>query len=518
MQENYTFPREHCMKIPSRYFSWPNAIAAIAASAIFMGFSWPAAAQTTLRQSNCATETLSKLGAVCYEFTGEENWDNPNGRKVKLPVAVIPGNAPEQAPVFFFPGGPGSSILLNENYIREQLDQIGPRTLVLVEDRGLVHAKPALQCPGRPELERSYSPDKYGLGTLEERIEWKANFVKRCYRELKDKAIDVSLYTDYQTVRDYDEVRKALGYEKINIYGISNGGGEIATYLTYHGNHVRSAIFGYPWLAALRGRPAIDEFFASKELFNDMLGICVRDDKECASKLPGYLSDIDRARAILDAKPYITTVPSEVEPGGRLKIRIDGATFLAQLYDERNLDFNYYQLPKTLLAIKRGDYSALDEYFNLGAIDKLAPESASRSFGQLWSNMCGSMGKNRLTPEEAISMIKREPALMGFESNVFCAWWGEDGNLPPNFNTIPVSNVPALAIHGQVDACCNIRSSKLLANSMPHLQRVELQAQGHQGPGAGCRKKLISAFLDSPEAKVDDSCKNDEPLRKWVFE
>jgi len=34
-----------------------------------------ATAEPTLRQSTCTTEVLTKLGAKCYEFSREENWE-----------------------------------------------------------------------------------------------------------------------------------------------------------------------------------------------------------------------------------------------------------------------------------------------------------------------------------------------------------------------------------------------------------------------------------------------------------
>ncbi|WP_354232190.1 alpha/beta fold hydrolase [Bradyrhizobium sp. F1.4.3] len=435
-----------------------------------------------------------------------------------LPLAVLKDSFTDAnlTPVFYFPGGPGSSSLdMSENTVRSRLQVFRPHPVVVIESRGLKLATPVLDCPGW--YSRKYAPKIYGLEGLRERIKERSDLVTLCYETLKSQGVDVRAYTDYHITRDYDEIRKALGFQTIDIYGISTGGGSVATYLKYYGDHVRSAIFAFPWLTTLRDRPQFDELITAKNIVNDILGICVRDNAECAKRFPGYLHAADRARAILDAKPYVTTVASQVEPDGKLKIKIDGATFLSTLYYAGNPDFPsiYDRLPQALGAIFRGDYSALDQYFGLNDVDTRSPHPYA--IGHFLSNVCGSMGQNEQTPKEATAMIEREPALMGYETNIFCAWWPEAGDVPASLNTTPVSNVPALAIHGQVDACCNIRWSQLLAETMPKLQRVVLQAQEHGGSGGGCRDKLIVQFLKSPNDPVDDSCKNTVPLRPWIF-
>lgn len=427
----------------------------------------PAAATQTktasdLQPSECVTPALKAFGATCYTFTGQENWDHPNGKNVQLPVAVISGEGtdPNLEPLFYFPGGPGpSKDMQQEGRIQRRLADAGSRRLVLIGSRGLPLAKPALECPGIEKINhafRRFAPDVYGARSLDARIKQQADHVKACYSKLKSEGIDVAQYTDYQIARDYDEVRKALGFNKINIYGISTGGGSVQTYLKYYDDHVRSAILGYPWGTALRNRPAIDELITAKNIAYDIMGICVRESKECASRFPDYLYAIDRAREKLDAKPYVTTVASEATSSGRLRIRIDGATFLGSLYYAQTPSFPdvYDKLPKALEAIERGDYKALDDYFRLDDVDQIS--ASGWAMGHFWANVCGSMGENVPTPREATSMIKREPALMGYELNVFCAWWGERGDVPADLNTTVATNVPALAIHGQVDACCGL--------------------------------------------------------------
>src|SRR5438270_641225 len=44
-------------------------------------------------------------------------------------------------------------------------------------------------------------------------------------------------------VDDFDKVRAALGYDKIDVYGISYGVSSGLAYIQRHGDHVRAAVF-----------------------------------------------------------------------------------------------------------------------------------------------------------------------------------------------------------------------------------------------------------------------------------
>lgn len=502
-----------------KYAWWLCSAVGLAAATICMGGTLATAAVPALRQSSCATDALKKMGAACYEFIGPENWDHPTGRTVTLPVAVVsgPDTDPKLTPVFWFEGGPGGNRhLTSENEIRSQLADAASHRLVLIGSRGLRLSKPTLDCPG-DELRgenRHFSSRVYGTKSLDERIKEWADIVKACSDKLTKEGVDVSQYSDYHIARDYDAIRQALGFDKIDIWGRSAGGGSVITFLKFYEPHVRAAILEDAWPVPVRDRPQPDVLVAYKQHVVDMLGICVRDNPECARRFPNYPVALDRAMATLNNKPYVTTVASQVDPSGRLKIRIDGTTLFWRLYSAFLSGPGYNELPKVLEAIDRGDYAALDDFFGLDDVDKVV--RVNSAFGHHLANLCGSTGKSRPTPDEAIAMIKREPALMGFESQVFCAWWGKDGDVPISLHVLPVSDVPALAIHGQLDMCCGFRSTELLAQTMPNLQRVVFQAQLHSVGGA-CRRKLLAAFLKSPNEKLDASCKDDIPLKPWVF-
>ncbi len=471
-----------------------------------------------IEKAECVTEALVEANADCYMFFGQEDRDNPGGTIVELPVAVlVPATGIQNSdPVFFFPGGPGGSPMPYAG----RMEEIGDRTLVLIEHRGFVHAKPELSCPGLrlSPFFNQLSPVIVSSTDTMERLRIHAESVEECYAKLVSEGVNVRKYNGYDVARDVDEIRTLLGYDKINIYGSSAGGGGVISYLRYFPDSVRSMVLGWPWYGEYRDRAAIDEYHTIKQKYTDILGICVAEDPRCRRLLPSWYYEIDRARRALDEKPFLKVV--ETKDGKKRTLSFDGVALMGTIY--QRFEDVYAKLPNVLSRIQKGDHSALDDFFMTERWSDASQRwsdggLASMSYGYYLAHICGGMGTNRPKKEDVFAMLEREPALLGFEDNKICAWWGSDGAVPPEHRDRFKSDVPALSLHGQVDSCCGIRWGHYVARTMPNLQLVELQGLGHGVPGP-CRDKLISSFLDDPYAQVDDSCKGDVPLGPWVFE
>src|SRR5207253_1172370 len=108
--------------------------------------------------------------------------------------------------VFYIPGGPGSSSTEDAPYVAADLAKVREhRDLVFVDQRGTGGSN-ALNCeffdPADPQsyLGHWNPPDK----------------VRVCRQQLESKA-DLRLYVTTIAMDDLDEVRAALGYEKIDL-------------------------------------------------------------------------------------------------------------------------------------------------------------------------------------------------------------------------------------------------------------------------------------------------------------
>jgi pimeloyl-ACP methyl ester carboxylesterase len=143
-----------------------------------------------------------------------ENRNNPSSRTIHLPVLRVraTGDHPTE-PIFWFGGGPGLSNMgtFRYDYFMLNHDQ------VMVGYRG-VDGSVSLDCP---EVVRTLKEADDVL--TDETLGKVGDAYGACLARLKNDGVDVEGYTSLEVVEDVDAVRRALGYEKINILSESYG-------------------------------------------------------------------------------------------------------------------------------------------------------------------------------------------------------------------------------------------------------------------------------------------------------
>ncbi|HEX6730812.1 MAG TPA: alpha/beta fold hydrolase, partial [Pyrinomonadaceae bacterium] len=169
--------------------------------------------QTTIALQPCYVKGVEGK-AQCGTLEVYENRDAKKGRKISLNVLVLTatGNEPSPDPLFYIPGGPGSSATEDAPGIARQFAKIRERRdLVFLDQRGTGNSH-ALNC----KFFDANDPQSY-FGYF-----FPLEDVKRCREELEKQA-DLTMYTTAIAMDDLDDVRAALGYQQINVFGGSYG-------------------------------------------------------------------------------------------------------------------------------------------------------------------------------------------------------------------------------------------------------------------------------------------------------
>ena len=231
--------------------------------------------------------------ARCGTFAVPEDRSSGNGRNVLLRVAVVPAASgrPLPDPVFWLAGGPGGSAIDDAPLARQTLAGITvDRDLVLVDQRGTGESND-LRCPA--------GDDPRG---------W-AGAVRACLPSLDG---DPRAYTTAWAMDDLDDVRAALGYDRINLYGGSYGASAAQVYLERHADHARSAILAAGTLLDI---PVYERFPATSQRALDQLFARCAADAACAAAFPDPAGDLRALTARLDAGPVELTDPATGRSG-----------------------------------------------------------------------------------------------------------------------------------------------------------------------------------------------------------
>jgi len=175
-------------------------------------------------------EHLRSTAAQCGELEVAEDRSAPTSPRIRLKVAVIPAlnRSGPRDPLFVLSGGPGQAasdfyVSVGGAFARVQRQ----RDIVLLDQRGTGGSN-ALNCdfPEEDELAE--------LNPAEIR-----RLAQNCLAALKS---DPRHYTTSVAVRDLDDVRAALGYQRINLYGVSYGTRVAQHYMRRYPEHVRAVI------------------------------------------------------------------------------------------------------------------------------------------------------------------------------------------------------------------------------------------------------------------------------------
>src|SRR5512133_337162 len=232
---------------------------------------------------------LGNIQAQCGTLKVYENRAAQTGRRIDISVAVIQAQAanPAPDPIFYLAGGPGASAIEAAPYALKVLKSaLQQRDLVLVDQRGTGGSN-LLTCP------RAIEEANYLVGLDDAML----RELKACLAQLDG---DPAAYTTAWAMDDLDEVRAALGYEQINLYGESYGPTAEQVYLQRHGAHVRTmTLEGFTLLDV----PMFERFPRSSQLALDLLFARCQADPACQSAYPHLRAEFEALLARVEQQP-----------------------------------------------------------------------------------------------------------------------------------------------------------------------------------------------------------------------
>jgi pimeloyl-ACP methyl ester carboxylesterase len=149
-----------------------------------------------------------------------ENRADPKSRIIGVGFARFRASQPSDAPpLFILPGGPGNSYLMNLAGAASGIQryrQVGD--VVLVDQRGYSPRGEVLSFPNRRLEEPLDEPANLARSTAAA-----VKFAREAVAALERKGIDLRGYTVKECAHDVNDLRKALGYERMSLVGTSFG-------------------------------------------------------------------------------------------------------------------------------------------------------------------------------------------------------------------------------------------------------------------------------------------------------
>jgi pimeloyl-ACP methyl ester carboxylesterase len=454
------------------------------------------------KPADCAFEIPEGFQPHCGYLTVPENRSQPDGGKIRLHVAIFESSNPDRAPdpVIHLAGGPGASALNNARWIlanggNEILEQ---RDYILFDQRGAQYSDPYLYCLPYDQYlweahEQNLSLDEYNAGALPK--------LASCLENWRKQGIDLAAYNSKENAADVNDLRLALGYEQINLYGTSYGTRLALTVMRDHPEGIRSVIIDsvYPPQVALDLELAANANRSLQVVFQ-----ACASDSFCSSNY----GDIEtKFYAVIDR---LEDAPVKIETYGPYRdqpyrVYLDGDLFIDTIFGTLYSMSTIADIPRFIQAAFEETYAELTGPVG-GAI------GSPLSTALFWSTICEEEAPFEIyaqRPSEStpVPFPLRVHFIEQYTLNV-CERW-DVPPADPEENEALVSDIPTLLLSGMYDPITPPSWAELTAETLSHHYLYEFPNLSHGVMRSNsCALQMGLAFLDDPLLAPESICMN----------
>ncbi|MFD5409088.1 alpha/beta fold hydrolase [Streptomyces nojiriensis] len=439
--------------------------------------------------------------ARCGFLEVPENRARPDGRTIRLAVAVIPATAakPARDPVVFMAGGPGGEVFDDIPFlVSSGLNR--DRDLIVMAQRGNLYDEPNLACP---ELDR-FDTTSVGLPSYAPRTQrLMLDAVKRCRDRLTAGGTDLSAYNTTENAADFADLRTALGIRQWNVYGHSYGSNLALTYLRLHPQGIRAVAFDSIAPAQYVSLPFA--WAGAREGLENLYRACAAQPR-CKSRYPDIERTLNEQVRELDARPLTLNVRPP-QGGDPVKVVLDGGA-LVNLLVAKAIPFA--EVPAAIDELGRG---------NPERFARARAAGSAQVVGQTARGLTHSVVCAEWVPDHSASDVLKagreafpawpDPVLaqapqLAFQEQVCRVWHVPDRTAA--MRAAPVSSVPTLFVNGTGDMKTGASWAQKTARTLPRSTTVRIPGIGHWVvPQSPCAQQVLASFLARPAAP-DTAC------------
>jgi pimeloyl-ACP methyl ester carboxylesterase len=456
--------------------------------------------------SECPFPLPTRIEVVCgYVTVLEDHNGSAGGETIELAVAMFKSSNPNAAsdPLIYLDGGPGGSTLETAQFSFGSL--VGPfldnRDVILFDQRGVGLSRPALDCPEYDQFAYDTLDD---FLTTDEYVKLITDALAACGTRLAAEGINLAAYNSAQNAADVSDLRVALGYDQVNLLGISYGTKLALTTMRDHPAGIRSVIIDsvYPPQVS-----QLDIPLNADRAFTVLFEGCAAD-AACNAAYPDLRPVFLEVFHQLTTDPVTTTV---FDPSTRktMSALIDGDAFVGLLFQALYGTDIIPELPKGIYDAHNGDFAFFRDlirlqFFQLDAIS-IGMNEAVQCAEEFAFDTPETIAKALAsTPEELRGFARR--ALLDPAQLTLCQVW--NAGQPNTIENEPVvSGIPTLVFSGEYDPITSPDFARLAAQTLSNSFFFEFPGTGHGViTSNACPLGMALDFLADPSAEPDAAC------------
>ena len=457
----------------------------------------PVIAQTQARSgivqatSDFPVSPPARTNSRLFYLSVPEHRSDPESRLIELPIAVLPsqaqagessnGSAREsKTPVIMLAGGPGTAGMSAAQY-PGAYPWVGERDFIVFGQRGTHHARPALMCEDYAKA----LGDKADQPT-------QIDAVTNCAEQAQANRVDLGAYNTAESARDIEDLRTALGTEKLILYGLSYGTRLALSYARQFPSRVEALVLDSP----LPFSADYDHELPSnlEAALKTIASRCAMES-QCNASYPYLWQRFSAAMAELTQRGSAQTGPSSAQIAFYIAPTTASEVSVA---------------PMLMDAAARGDYSKFRNSL-------YASGSSDFAYGMRLSVWCSERIISGETPAPFAGIDAPT-----FSDEICNAW--PVAPRPESELVDPEGDFPTLILAGEYDVLTPPGWGERLLPRLSRARLVTIPAGFHgvttNWGGTGCAMSIAGSFVSAPKEFLeapDLVCLAEEPHPEFSF-
>lgn len=437
----------------------------------------------------------------CGYVTVPEEHDKSNGRTIKLAVAVLnatpgEGESAKPDPLVMLQGGPGGGTIDTYNLLMRNNEVRKTRDIVLFDQRGTGKSLPGLYCDETYQI---------AVQDAERRVEYDESLKKydaavlACRDRLVKEGVNLNAYDSVENARDIDAVRVALGYDRINLYGVSYG-----TLLALHAmrevpDHIRSVILDA--VVPTQNNFVIEAAGSENRVLTEFFNACAADNV-CNRDYPDlekvFYEQVDK----LSKTPARIRV-SDPNTGRSYNSVIDGDGLQGVVFQSMYAANMIPLLPQMIYDLRTGNTDTLSNIASLFMFDK------SIAQGMYFAVVCAEDSdydpKDALKPDLRPQIAKNAEKDTAAQQAICKALNVEQ--LPAMVDEPVTSDIPTLVLNGRFDPITPPANGAQAAETLTNSYNYTFPNTAHGAfQSEDCATDIAIDFLNEPGSRPEDAC------------
>lgn len=428
-------------------------------------------------------------------------------------------------PLFILAGGPGQSVISEDRLTLFQEPLLGPilkdHDVVLLEQRGTFHSRPALTCPEAAATSLAALKDNLTPADASAKATATLN---ACIARLQGEGVEFASYNTVENASDINDVRIALGYDQIIFYG--------ASYATLLGQFL---LRQHP--EALAGiildgteSPTTQSWAAGRAInaqwgVDNVTQLCAQDPN-CAATfdIPALVEKLF-ATFGKDSVPVSVPAPGEGNSGATYAVSVAPEDLVSFVYSLQTSKFGVVAMPLELTELIASGRDAIAETLAQPAVASVLaapPEDENSMLTLMHAAMVCSDD-----PAQEGEAVNTEGA--GTYARLFAATVERQyvdlckviavPQLPESSDALAQSDVPALILSGGLDVQTPYFLGNEVAENLTNVTHVIFPAGFHVQIANlnRCAMTIMNDFVQSPGSKLATDCSDDEQPLPFVL-